>query len=79
MLVLSFFVNHQGFVKGVWEKGLRRQEAKWLCANPISMKTKKDFWAKWGPIIMVHQSRSCLLSQKSEVKGSTLWGIVDCW
>ncbi|RVW12498.1 Paladin [Vitis vinifera] len=42
------------------------QKAKWLCANPILKKTKKDFRAEWGPIFVVHQSRFCLLIQKSE-------------
>ncbi|RVW77863.1 hypothetical protein CK203_054361 [Vitis vinifera] len=40
--------------------------------KPSFDETKKDFWAKWGPIIMVHQSRSCLLSQKSESPLSSL-------
>ncbi|KAL6316269.1 hypothetical protein AAG906_017899 [Vitis piasezkii] len=40
--------------------------------KPSSMKTEKDFWAEWGPIIVVHQSRSCLLSQKSESPLSSL-------
>ena len=79
MRVLSFIVNSQGFKSGVQGKGLRCQKAKWLCANPILKKTKKDFRAEWGPIFVVHQSRFCLLIQKSEVKGSTLRGIVECW
>ncbi|RVW77579.1 hypothetical protein CK203_050256 [Vitis vinifera] len=35
-------------------KGPRRQEAKRLCAIPISKKTKKVFWVEWGRISMVH-------------------------
>ena len=76
--VLPFFVDRQGFENGVRGKGLCRQEAKWLCANPILKKTKKDFWAEWGLIFVVHQSQFCLLIQKSEVKSSTLRGIVEC-
>ena len=45
MQVLSLLVDHQGFIRDVWGKGLRRQEAKWLCANFPLMKTEKDFWA----------------------------------
>ena len=41
--VLYFFVDCQGFKSGVRGKGLRQQEAKRLCANPILKKTEKDF------------------------------------
>ena len=81
MRVLSSFTDRQGFdVRG---KGLRHLETKRLgmtcrCANLFVKKTEKDSWAEWGPIFVVLQSRSCLLIQKSEVKGSTFWGIVDC-
>ena len=41
--VLYFFVDCQGLKSGVRGKGLRQQEAKRLCANPILKKTEKDF------------------------------------
>ena len=77
--VLLFLVNHQGFIRDVWGKGLCCQETKWLWANFPLTKTKKDFWAEWGPIFVAQQSRFCPLCQKSEVKGLTLRGTVDCW
>ena len=77
--VLSFIVNRQGIESGVRVKGPRRQEAKRLNTIPISKKTKKVFWAEWGPIFVVYQSRIHLLVQESEVKGSTLRGFVKRW
>ena len=76
--VLSSFADRQGFESSVRGKGLHCLEEKRLCANPFLKKTEKDFWAKWDPIFVVLQSSFCLLIQKSKVKGSTLWGIVEC-
>ncbi|RVW19151.1 Retrovirus-related Pol polyprotein from transposon RE1 [Vitis vinifera] len=61
---------------GVRGKGPRCQEERWIRAIPISKKTKKAFWAEWGPIFVVQQSQIYLIVQKSEVKDSSLRGFV---
>ena len=76
--VLSSFADRQGFESGIRGKGLRHLEMKRLCVNLFLKKIEKDSWAEWGPIFVVLQSRFCLIIQKSEVKGSTFWGIVEC-
>ena len=81
MQVLSSFADRQGF--DVWGKGLRHLETKRLCvickcANLSLKKTEKDSWVEWGPMFVVLQLRSCLLIQKSEVKGLTFRGFVEC-
>ncbi|RVX22531.1 hypothetical protein CK203_012731 [Vitis vinifera] len=63
-----FFADRQGIESGVWRKGLRRLVAKRLRANHFLKKIEKDFWAEWGSIFVVLQSRFCLLVQKSEVE-----------
>ena len=67
------FCRSSGFQKRCFDRPLMQ----WFCAIPLLMKRKKDFWAEWGLIIVVHQSWFFLLIQKLEVKGLALWVIVE--